>query len=167
MDWRGGGSTISDEAWGAVDENGASDVPESKVLIAWTYYSANPLIPPHVRIMQDTGGFTGLYQCLVQNTTSFLDFSPPWDFSRPSFQLEMVGFPRTQGGVNDKTEISLNFVHNSLLRQCLQASAVSIQRLKLSVEFSIELGVWSRLWMSDCHYSLPEAIFTANALSVF
>ena len=33
IDRRGGGSTISDEAWGAVDENGASGVPESKVLV--------------------------------------------------------------------------------------------------------------------------------------
>ena len=28
-----GESTISDEAWGAVDENGASSVPESKVSV--------------------------------------------------------------------------------------------------------------------------------------
>jgi hypothetical protein len=33
MDWRRCGSTISDEAWGAVDENGASGVPKSKVSV--------------------------------------------------------------------------------------------------------------------------------------
>ena len=33
MDWRKGGSIISDEVWGAVDENGASNVPESKVSV--------------------------------------------------------------------------------------------------------------------------------------
>jgi len=33
MDWRRGGSTISDEVWRAVDENGASGVPESKVSV--------------------------------------------------------------------------------------------------------------------------------------
>ena len=31
MDLRGGGSTISDEVLGAIDKNGASGVPESKV----------------------------------------------------------------------------------------------------------------------------------------
>ena len=33
MDWHRGGSRISDEAWGAVDENGASGVLESKVSV--------------------------------------------------------------------------------------------------------------------------------------
>ena len=33
MNWCWGGSTISDEAWGAVDENGVSGVPKSKVLV--------------------------------------------------------------------------------------------------------------------------------------
>jgi hypothetical protein len=33
MDWRRGGSTISNEAWGAIDKNGASGVLESKVLV--------------------------------------------------------------------------------------------------------------------------------------
>jgi hypothetical protein len=33
MDRRRGGSTISDGAWRAVDENGASGVPESKVSV--------------------------------------------------------------------------------------------------------------------------------------
>jgi len=31
MDWSGGGSIISHEAWGAVDENGALGVLESKI----------------------------------------------------------------------------------------------------------------------------------------
>jgi hypothetical protein len=30
MDWRRGGSTILDEAWGVVDDNGASGMPYSK-----------------------------------------------------------------------------------------------------------------------------------------
>ena len=33
MDWRKGGSTILDEAWGVVDENGASGVLKSKVSV--------------------------------------------------------------------------------------------------------------------------------------
>ena len=33
MDWRGGGSIISNGAWKAVDENGTSGVPESKVSV--------------------------------------------------------------------------------------------------------------------------------------
>jgi hypothetical protein len=33
VDWRRGESTISEEAWGVVDENGASGVPESKVSV--------------------------------------------------------------------------------------------------------------------------------------
>jgi hypothetical protein len=33
MDRRRGGPTISDEAWGAIDENGASGVLESKVSV--------------------------------------------------------------------------------------------------------------------------------------
>ena len=33
MDWLRSGSTISNKAWGTVDENGASSVPKSEVLI--------------------------------------------------------------------------------------------------------------------------------------
>jgi len=33
MDWLRSGSTISDKAWGTIDENGASDVPKSKMLV--------------------------------------------------------------------------------------------------------------------------------------
>jgi hypothetical protein len=33
VDWHWGGSIISDEVWGAVDENGASNVLESKVSV--------------------------------------------------------------------------------------------------------------------------------------
>jgi hypothetical protein len=33
MDWCKGGSTILDEAWGVVDENGASGVSENKVSV--------------------------------------------------------------------------------------------------------------------------------------
>jgi hypothetical protein len=33
MDWRRGGSTILGEAWGVVDDNEASGIPESKVSI--------------------------------------------------------------------------------------------------------------------------------------
>jgi hypothetical protein len=33
IDWRRSESTIIDEAWGVVDENGASSVPKSKVSV--------------------------------------------------------------------------------------------------------------------------------------
>ena len=40
MNWCRGGSTISDEAWRVVDENGASGVPDSKmsILVDWWVY---------------------------------------------------------------------------------------------------------------------------------
>jgi len=34
VDWHRGGSTILEEAWGAIDENGASGVPESKLSVS-------------------------------------------------------------------------------------------------------------------------------------
>ena len=41
MDWRKGGFIISDEAWGAVDENEALGVSESKVSDLQSYYYKN------------------------------------------------------------------------------------------------------------------------------
>jgi hypothetical protein len=38
MDWRRGGSIISDEAWGAVDEYEALGVPESKVSVSVNWW---------------------------------------------------------------------------------------------------------------------------------
>ena len=66
MDRRRAGPTISDEAWGAIDENGASGVLESKesVLVQWLVWISR------------TWG--GVFEVLETWDDKLLEFSEKW-----------------------------------------------------------------------------------------